>query len=183
MSFALRFPLSAIPSLGSRYSYKNEELVERIVGPRAREQGFLTLDDFLTLCRWKAPRAERHYVQNLDSDIRAVTKLALSTTNDRLKISLLMALHGVNWPMASVILHFTAQEPYPILDFRALWSLSVMKPNFYTFGLWRAYTGFCRVLAAEANVPMRTLDRALWQYSKENQGAARYAACLKERDE
>jgi hypothetical protein len=50
------------------------------------------------------------------------------------------ALHGVNWPMASVMLHFAGREPYPVLDFRALWSLNVPKPSFYTFDLWWAYT-------------------------------------------
>src|SRR5258705_13452743 len=96
--FKLRFDISEITHLASRYSYKGEDLVERIVGPRAKKQGFLTCEDFLTLCRWKAPRAERHYIQNIDCDICAVTKLALSTKDERLKISLLMALHGGNWP-------------------------------------------------------------------------------------
>jgi hypothetical protein len=39
----------------------------------------------------------------------------------------------------------------------------------YEFSFWWEYTQFCRKLAAEAGVSMRTLDRALWQYSKENQ--------------
>src|SRR5207245_4465490 len=86
--FALRFALSEIASLDSRYFYKNEDVVVKVVEPRSKEQGFLTGDDFLTLCRWKAPRAERYYVQNLDGDIRAVPKLGLSLKVERLKISL-----------------------------------------------------------------------------------------------
>jgi hypothetical protein len=31
------------------------------------------------------------------------------------------------------------------------------------------YAEFCRKTAAECGVSMRMLDRALWQYSKENQ--------------
>ena len=35
--------------------------------------------------------------------------------------------------------------------------------------VWRGYTQFCRELGERASVYMRTLDQALWQYSKENQ--------------
>jgi len=34
---------------------------------------------------------------------------------------------------------------------------------------WSDYTLFCRKLAEDAGVTIRELDRALWQYSKENQ--------------
>ena len=71
--------------------------------------------------------------------------------------------------MASVILHFRFDNTYPILDFRALWSLGIEERNKYDFELWWAYVLCCRKLARRAGVSMRTLDRALWQYSKENQ--------------
>ena len=101
--------------------------------------------------------------------MRAVTTLALATEDERLRICFLSALHGINWPMASVMLHFAGRDRYPVLDFRALWSLSVPNPNFYTFEFWWRYTDVCRRLADEAKVTMRVLDRALWQFSKENQ--------------
>lgn len=167
--FKLRFDSSEINHWASCYSYPSEHVIEHQVAPRTKAQGYYTREDFLLLCRWKAPRAERHYVHNKDEGIRAVTRLALSTADERLRICLLMALHGVNWPMASVMLHFGAREPYPILDFRALWSLSIPKASFYTFEFWRAYTDACRRLSDEAGVTMRVLDRALWQYSKEHQ--------------
>lgn len=81
-----------------------------------------------------------------------------------------MLLDGVSWPVASVLLHFGSCDRYPILDFRALWSLRIKVPKQYDFGFWWAYTLYCRSLADEHNVSMRTLDRALWQYSKEKQG-------------
>jgi hypothetical protein len=76
-----------------------------------------------------------------------------------------MSLHGVSWPTASVFLHFAGRDRYPILDYRALWSLGIEKPIAYTFDFWWHYTLFCRKLADEAYVSMRTLDRALWQFS------------------
>jgi len=81
----------------------------------------------------------------------------------------LTLLSGVGWPMASVVLHWCHTAPYPILDFRALWSLGVAPLPSYDFPLWRAYTDHCREMAAAAGVSMRDLDRALWQFSKENQ--------------
>jgi hypothetical protein len=64
----------------------------------------------------------------------------------------------------------TAVDPkrYTILDFRALFSLGVER-SFNSVGFYLAYLAACRRIAAEAGVDLRTLDRALWQYSKENQ--------------
>jgi hypothetical protein len=68
-----------------------------------------------------------------------------------------------------VILHFCDPLPFPILDYRALWSLGYPKPPSYTYEFWSDYTAFTRELARSTGHSMRDLDRALWQYSKENQ--------------
>jgi hypothetical protein len=68
-----------------------------------------------------------------------------------------------------VILHFFHRDPYPIIDFRALWSVSLPVPVQYGFDFWWPYVQFCRDLSDRTGLDMRTLDRALWQYSKENQ--------------
>lgn len=79
-------------------------------------------------------------------------------------------LYAARYPIpASVILHLYHRERYPILDFRALWSLSVDVPAFYRFPFWWGYVEYCRELAERTGMDMRTLDRALWQYSRENQ--------------
>jgi hypothetical protein len=74
----------------------------------------------------------------------------------------------VDVPVASAIM--TAIDPgrYTILDFRALFSLGVER-SFNSVGFYLAYLAACRRIAAAAGVELRTLDRALWQYSKENQ--------------
>ena len=74
--------------------------------------------------------------------------------------------------MASVLLHFGAKEPYPILDFRALWSLGLKAPSEYTFELWWGYTEYCRAVCDREGIQLRDLDRALWQYSKDFQDKA-----------
>lgn len=84
-------------------------------------------------------------------------------------MELLRLLEGVEWPTASTLLHFCDTREYPILDFRALWSLGYVKPPHYTMEFWLAYMAFTRALAKKVTLPIRTVDRALWQYSKETQ--------------
>ena len=98
-----------------------------------------------------------------------ITGFALATEDEGARIQSLTLLDGVSWPTPSVILHLFHRDPYPILDFRALWSLSLDVPVQYGFDFWLLYVRYCRDLAQRANVDMRTLNRALWQYSKENQ--------------
>jgi hypothetical protein len=40
----------------------------------------------------------------------------------------------------------------------------------YSFPFWQKYVEDCRNLAALLSVPMRVLDRALWQYSRQAGG-------------
>ena len=63
--------------------------------------------------------------------------MARSSHREELRIGSLMVLGGVNWPTASVLLHFGHKDPYPILDFRALESFGIPKQSFYNFEFWR----------------------------------------------
>jgi hypothetical protein len=171
--FCLRFPSSEITFWADRYQYADDAQVERI-GERAGRTGCYTLDDLLDVARWKTRgRSVRYCERNTDADVRSATALALTTTTERDRIATLIGLHGVQLPTASVLLHLAHHDPYPIIDYRALWSLSVEAPASYAFGFWWAYTQACRSLADKAGVSMRTLDRALWQYSKENQPSSK----------
>lgn len=42
-----------------------------------------------------------------------------------MRIEVLTVVCGVSWPVASTILHYCVSDDYPILDFRALWSLEM----------------------------------------------------------
>jgi hypothetical protein len=135
-----------------------------------RKLGYLTKPDFIRLCRWKTQRSRSRVAKNSENFIRATTTTAFSTPDERLRIEILTLLDGVGWPTASVILHFGYRNLYPILDFRALWSLGIAKPPAdYDFDFWWSYTQACRDMAQHYSISMRTLDRALWQYSKEKQ--------------
>ena len=141
-----------------------------VIAPQVRARGYFMKPEFQTLCHWKTPRSKPLIESNPDDFIEAVTRTALSTHNERLRIEVLMLLKGVSWPTASVLLHFGYLDLYPILDFRALWSLGIdSEITEYDFEFWWKYTQFCRGLAKEVGVTMRVLDRALWLYSKEKQ--------------
>lgn len=167
--FKLRFPKSEIAPWAKKYNYKNEDLVCNVLAPNIQKQKYLTKSEFTFLCRWKSQRPTKQFEKNDEAFIIEVTKIALTTPNPRLSIEVLTLLNGVSWPVASVILHFGKDNEYPILDYRALWSLSINQHKVYDFKLWSSYSTYCKKLANECDVSMRELDRALWQYSKEKQ--------------
>jgi hypothetical protein len=173
-TFRLRFSRKEIASLAEQYNAENpdrnlEDEIETTIGPRMRRDHYLAKNDFLQLCKWKTKRTQKACASNGDDFLESVTKIALRTSCEELRISILTLLHGVDWPTSSVILHFGHDNQYPILDFRALWSLGVAPPSQYSFPFWLPYTEYCRRLGAECGVSLRVLDQALWQYSKENQ--------------
>jgi hypothetical protein len=161
-------PEAELPTWADRYSYAPDAEIEKI-GSSARARGYLKRDDFLELCRWKTPRSQPRCAANSEEFVREVTRTALGTRNDELKIRVLSLLDGVSWPTASVILHFCDEDRYPILDVRALWSVGFRRPPPYTFSLWWQYTCFVREVSDRTGLSMRAIDRALWQYSKERQ--------------
>jgi len=167
-AFALRLPPSQISYWSEQYSYRDE--VPSEIGKRARSDGHLTRDDFLQLAAWKSPRSKPLCHRNSESYVRAITSVALTANEPRLKIEVLRLLDGVDWPTASAVLHFCDTMAWPIIDYRAFWSLKQPAPaGRYSFALWNAYTDFTRSLARQHGVPMRVLDRALWAYSKAKQ--------------
>ena len=169
--FALRFPPKELRYWAAKYEINDVEIrIERDITPRVRAAGHYSPSDFLTVARWKSPRAVRHCEKNTAEFVEAVTRTALSTPNEQLRIEVLTLLQGVDWPTASVLLHFGFEEQYPIVDFRALWSLNAEPPKTgYTFEFWWSYVLYCRRIATTYGLTMRTVDRALWQYSKQYQ--------------
>ncbi len=170
-TFKLKFDISEIEKYASKYSYAQSEagIIEN--SPNIRNRGYLTKTELQIIGNWKTPRSKPKIAANLEEFIREVTSIAFSTNNEKLRIEVLNLLEGVSWPTASVLLHFYHQDKYPILDFRALYSLSCehIKSQHYNFEFWNAYSEFTRDLAKQVNVDMRTLDQALWQYSREFQ--------------
>ena len=169
MTPKLRFDQSKIIEIASRYEYSNSEDDLLNLRPKIRKRGYLKSEELMKISYWKAPRSSMHVLGNSSNYIEEITAFAFSAQEERSRIEILTLLTGVSWPSASVILHFYHTDPYPIIDFRALWSANLNIPGTYNFMKWWNYVVFCRLIAKEEHVDMRTLDRALWQYSKENQ--------------
>ena len=168
--FRLRLEVEQIPYWAERYEETPDEAeIVSVVAPRAKVRGYLLADELAQLTRWKSPRTRSRVMSNDPELIEAVTRTALAASREEIRIGILQILNGIGWPTASVLLHFCAKDDYPILDFRALWSLSVDVPGKYTFEFWWAYVLHVRGLKATTGLTMRTIDRALWQYSREHQ--------------
>ncbi len=167
--FRLRFSESLISYWAARYGDPGDALIENRIGPGARGRGYLTRAAFLQITEWKTPRSRPLCVRNSAPLVRKVTCAALSSRDEELKMRTLLRLSGVGLPTASVILHFCDRGRYPILDVRVLWSLGFTKLPSFTIPFWLQYTEFLRGLADRTRQDMRTVDRALWQYSRERQ--------------
>jgi len=119
------------------------------------------------VCSWKTVRSRPKVAANTESAVVDATRRALGAADEETRIAALLELEGVGVPTASTLLYFAYPDDYPILDVRALESLGVKARSTYPVSFWLAYLSACRELSRDAGVSIRTLDKALWQHSKE----------------
>ncbi len=152
----------------NRYSGTSDMLIEEWVKKLLRKQRYLTREDLIKIGLWKSRRAKRYYENNNDLTVREITKFSFSTKSEEAQIKSLTALNGVSFPVASTILHFAFPKKYPIMNFRVIWSLGWKQPKIYDCNFWKRYCNETRDISKKLNLPLRVIDKALWQYSKEN---------------
>lgn len=151
------------------------DLVQRFSYPRPdpvvqRQGDFLPFDEFVRIAEWKTQRQKGRYPLNRGY-VEDVTGLAFRQASERRKIALLCTMDGVDVPVASAVLHFGHDASYPIMDVRAVWTLwGVQGAHHCQDRNWLRYLNECQIAAAHYEVSARDLDKALWQYSVENQG-------------
>lgn len=163
-TFTLQFPIEQVSEYAARYTDDDDEVIAIARAVRAR--GHYTLEEFRRVCRWKTPRSAPLVALNSANSVEATTREALAETgSDSEPVKELRSLQGVGLPTASVLLHLVFPERYPILDVRALHALGV--PPSYGYGFWESYVTEYRRLIKQAGVDGRTLDQALWQWSRE----------------
>lgn len=178
----LQFSKSRIPSLAEGFwEYFEERFPEhaarekKLIDMRDEVSGqkYLTKDILQEVATWKSTRRVALIEKNSENDVREITGYALQSESERVRWGVLTCLAGVGFPTATVILHFFHKDPYPILDWRAAESVGEINTYSYSFEFWQEYVTFCRNHAKKKNQQMptfdqmRTLDRALWQYSKD----------------
>ena len=72
------------------------ELVRRL--RHVKRRGWFSRREFLEMCRWKSPRAIRHYEKNSSATIRKLSRAVLATRSEPRRLALLTSLPGVNVP-------------------------------------------------------------------------------------
>ena len=84
---------------------------------------------------WKSARPIGLVRSNLGKEVREALKFATTARTERVAVSVLCGLRGVNIPIASAILTAIFPERFTVIDYRALESLGVEKPaltvNYY----------------------------------------------------
>ena len=133
------------------------------------ERGYLRKAELRQIGQWKDHRLPSKLDPNPPGRIENVTAEAFRLDDDWKKLEKLTDIDGVGESVASVILHLYDPDPkkYPILDKHALRSIGIdnRKVN-YDEPFWRKYVKFCCTEAERYDVPMRTLDRALYKFSE-----------------
>lgn len=143
--------------------------VEKEMKDWLKNKRYLDREGFIKVGLWKSARPKKHYESNDDLTVREITRFSFATKSEKARIESLFVLNGVSYPVASVILHFAFPDRYPIMDFRAIWSLGWEKPKDYSFDFWMKYCAEIKEISKRVGENIRTIDKALWHYSKENQ--------------
>lgn len=136
---------------------------------------YIKKDILFNIVDWKAPRIRNRVRDNKKEFVEEVTKHCFSSLNEQFKIEGLTILRGVDYRVASAILHFCFPSLYIIMDYRAWGTLEEQKylPKKYDikddFEHWQRYLNVCRKISKRCDYSLRQLDKALWQYSKEKQ--------------
>ncbi len=139
-----------------------------------KKQGFLNKEQLLKILHWKSPRPLKHYSSNSEKDIIEITKLSLSTKNDTMKLHILTALKGVNYPSASAILMFYDPIKFPVLDIRVWQQLykakyvnSNEKGSDFKYHECEIFYTIIRELSNELNLSARQVEKRIFDIDQD----------------
>lgn len=135
------------------------------VGPVARARGFYEPDELAAVAAWKTPRSKSRIAANTAADVRDITRMAFSAP-EHLQHRVLTLLDGVQQPTATALLSVAFPDRHTIVDFRTRGALARLG-EWDGAGGYLPYLRVCRRLAENAGVDLRTLDRALWRWSRD----------------
>ena len=172
---------SKIQHWAGKYPVDYDICIENLVC-EVKKRGYLTKTELVRLAEWKLPDRWKRGEQegklglvktNSPNDVKEITRNAFLETDANNSMRCLLreydGLKGVGWAVGSAILHWFHECRYPIWDLHARWSVHLPKNKYYCgLKLWKTYVDFCRDIADEYEVCMRTLDRALITYGKNN---------------
>lgn len=173
MEFSLRdgLDLNSLEEFADRYddelSEGSEELREKF--DNAEQLG---RDGLREIVEWKAPRAVNYVEDNDEEFVCEITATAIDAhengETEEFPVAVLTLLAGVRVRVASAIAFFLWGEEFPVMDWRALESLSVPEDERrYTVENYLEYREKCLELGRNAGLSAREVDKALWAYSED----------------
>lgn len=169
-NFNLRFDPADLPQLAQRYGYKSDDAALS-AGVRIAS-GNYGRSNIETIFEWKTKgRGRSRLRSNSDEEIADALCSAAKAKTERAAIAVLSGLQGVGVPVASAILTAIDPERYTVIDFRALQALGNNSED-RSVNFYLAYLNACRQLARKYKVTLRDFDRALWQWSSEQDAIA-----------
>lgn len=185
-TFKLPFPATDISALEECYCRDQKEMDKETAAFCAGKRiarGERTIGQLQIIFDWKSPRPKPHLESNSAVRIKECLDKACEaglSGNAIGAINHLDKIKGVGVRMASAILTCIDQDRYTVLDFRALTALKYpmqAAASDYTAEAYGIYLGACDRIATENNITKRSLDRALWQWSKNKSKSKRPDKC------
>jgi hypothetical protein len=174
--FAMQVPPSELITLAERYGYGQDD--DALNAGKQIANGDYSVANLKIIVEWKSARIAGLIEKNSATDVAKSLRFATNKgTSEKSAMDTLCKLKGVGIPVASAILTMVYPEKYTIIDFRALEALGIKRgADEETVDYYLEYLQTCRSIAGEHRIDLRTLDRALWQWSKEHGGSNDCAA-------
>jgi hypothetical protein len=176
--FQLQPAVSELPNLADQFCQEAGEREQRLERAAfeagyAIRNGETTLANLEAIVRWKSERAVHYLIGNGSANVRqALAVAAAPRCSTQEAIAALLALHGVDLPIASAILTAIFPEHYTVMDCQILEALGYPRQDIQ---FYEDFLAFCNHMVAagavpdqgtEADMPLRRLDRALRQWSE-----------------
>ena len=146
-----------------------------------KKKGYISKDLGMKILKWKSHRPTKYYNKNSNTDFETITKNAFQLKDEKIKIHILTALTGVNYPAASAVLMFYDPTQYPVIDIRVwkqLYKYGLLTENSkgqsFTLYQWDTYLNVVRQIAKELSITPRQVEKRLFDYDKKNQVGTLY---------
>lgn len=146
-------------------------LILNKVSDEISDIGAISQDTLERIADWKSFHVRHKVKWNNFGLYQIAIKYALEVP-DRLKLSLLCGLEGVDIPVASTILNFMYPDKFPIIDYRVTQVLreaaEIQLTKNMSYKMYYKYKAEIEKIGEQTGYDIRTIDRALFAYHKLN---------------
>jgi hypothetical protein len=166
--FKPKFTDTKVPALVKAYGPESDD--DALRAGQEIASGIYSWENIKTIFKWKTKgRGISRLKNNECEEIADALRLAAQAETERSAMAVLCGLNGVGVPVASAILTTMFPTRFTVIDFRALQSLGCENDDDGTINFYLVYLNACKDWAEQYKCTLRDLDRALWQYSKDNE--------------